>query len=207
MKTTDSTAVKARELIPFVDLPEGQIENWRVERFTITEEEARFDRMRASFQAGMGGRGVRAGTYTRLMRGRTVVMSDTPAEKSDHFAPVRMAKGRILINGLGLGMVLNACLLLPDVTHATVVEKSAEVIELVGPHYTALFGERLTLVNADALHHLPAKGERFGMVWHDIWDHICVDNLKQMHALHRKYGRRADWQGSWCRELCEFYKR
>lgn len=41
------------------------------------------------------------------------------------------------------------------------------------------------------------------MVWHDVWDYIDANNLTQMHALHRKYGRRADWQGSWCRDQCE----
>jgi hypothetical protein len=34
-------------------------------------------------------------------------------------------------------------------------------------------------------------------VWHDIWLDLCTDNLEGMGKLHRKYGRRTDWQGSW----------
>ena len=54
----------------------------------------------------------------------------------------------------------------------------------------------------DALQFMP-RGMKFTVVWHDIWNHICSDNLPDMHKLHRKYGRRTDWQGSWARHLCE----
>jgi hypothetical protein len=35
-----------------------------------------------------------------------------------------------------------------------------------------------------------SKGKRYDMVWHDIWDDICSDNLEGMAKLHRKYGDR-----------------
>jgi spermidine synthase len=137
-------------------------------------------------------------------------MSDTPAEQDDHREFVQRARGRILINGLGLGMVLQACLERRKwqsdeyaVEHATVVEISPAVIALVAPHYQARYGDRLTIVQADALTWQPPKGERYAAVWHDIWPDICTDNLPQMHTLHRRYGRRADWQGSWARWICE----
>ena len=188
------------DLIPAVTVPEGQSGIWRVERFTITLDQAKFESMRMSFRPG--GRHCRAGTYTRLMRDSTVVMSDTPDEKRDHYWFVRIAKGRVLVNGLGIGMVLNALLLKPEVEHVTVVEKSEDVIKLVAPHYA---GPRVEIVHADALEYRPAPGVRFDSVWHDIWDYICADNLPEMHKLHRRYGRRCEWQGSWARELCERY--
>lgn len=185
------------DLIPNVTVPEGVSGDWRVERFTVSEEDAQMDRIRNMFK---GRRSVDAGTYTRLMRGGYLVMSDTRDEKSDHSYFVRAATGHVLINGLGLGMVLNAVLQKPDVTHVTVVEASADVIALVGPHYA---GPRVTIVHSDAMTYQPPKGERFGAVWHDIWDDITADNLEDMKTLHRRYGRRTDWQGSWARELCE----
>jgi spermidine synthase len=191
------------ETIPNVDIPEGASGKWRVERFTVSEEDVRLHNMRCSWQAGMGGRTIKAGTYTRLMRGSTVVMSDTDAEKSDHWEAVYKAKGIVLINGLGIGMVLNACLLKPEVEKVIAVELSAEVIELTRKHYQRKFGPRVEVIHSDALSFTPPKGIRFGAVWHDIWDNICGDNLPEMHQLHRKYGRRSDWQGSWCRYLCE----
>lgn len=187
-------------IIPNVSVPEGQSGIWRIEHFTVTDEQARIDQMRSMFQPGA--RGVLAGRYTRLMRGGTVVMSDTQAEKRDHLWFVEKAQGHVLINGLGIGMVLGAVLLKPEVTAVTVVEQSVDVIALVGPSYS---DRRVTITQADAFTYQPPVGIRYGAVWHDIWDDICADNLPEMHKLHRRYGRRADWQGSWGRELCERY--
>lgn len=190
------------EKIPCVDVPEGVSGSWRVERFAVTDEDVRLHNMRCMWSAGMGRRTIDAGTYTRLTRGETVVMSDTQAEKWDHYDAVRAARGVILLNGLGLGMVLNACMLKPEVERAIVVEQSSDVIALCAAHYRGKFGARVEIIEADALTYQPPKGVRFGMVWHDIWDNICGDNLPEMKTLHRRYGRRADWQGSWAKDLC-----
>jgi len=131
-------------------------------------------------------------------------MSDTPAEMTDHYSFVRQAKGNVLINGLGIGMVLNAILKndspASKVEKVTVIEIDQDVIGLVGPHY--LRDHRVEIVHADAFDYQPPKGVRYDAVWHDIWDTICTDNLDAMAMLHRKYGRRTDWQGSWCRNEC-----
>ncbi len=171
-----------------VTLPEGSRGPWRIERFTV-------DRM--DFHAAVRGRGIPVGeTYTRLMRGNILVMSDTPAEQRDHFEAVYQAKGVCLLNGLGIGMVLKNILLKAVVTEVTVVEISQDLIDLVSPHYA---DSRVKYICADALEYNPPKGKRYNMVWHDIWDNICADNLPDMGRLHRKYGRRTDWQGSWCK--------
>lgn len=179
-------------LIEKVGLPEMAKGPWKIERFVVDKPD---------LHSMLRGRAVPVGEeFTRLMRGSTVVMSDTPAEMRDHYGAVRSAKGSCLINGLGIGMVLKAVLKKPEVTDVTVVEVSQDVIDMVAPHYA---DARVTFVCADALAYRPPKGKKFQMVWHDIWDHISAGNLPDMHKLHRKYGRRADWQGSWCRDQCE----
>ena len=183
-----------------VSVPEGESGLWKVEQFTVSKEDASFERMRSLFR---GGRYVPEGTYTRLTRGGRVIMSDTPDEIRDHSYIIRNAKGHVLINGLGIGMVLQACLEKPRVTKVTVIEKSPDVIDLVAPHYRERYGDKVEIIQADAFEWKPPKDVRYGAVWHDIWDNICGDNLPEMHKLHRKYGRRTDWQGSWGRELCE----
>lgn len=183
-----------------VSVPEGSSGEWYVEKFTVIDEDVRVHNMRCAFKPGMGRRIMRAGTYTKLLRHRHLVMSDTPAEAMDHRAPIRAAYGSVLINGLGLGVVLKGVLADPEVTDVTVIEKSPDVIALVGPHYS---DPRLAIIEADAMEWRPPKGKRYGMVWHDIWDDICADNLPQMHKLHRRYGRCSEWQGSWCRAECE----
>lgn len=177
-----------------VNIPTGDSGSWSVEKFTISDHEARM----AMFS--YGGRAPSAGEYTRLNCGRDVVMSDTHAEMRDHYAAVRNAKGHILINGLGIGMVLLNCMEKPEVEKATIIELSQDVIDLVGPYYKEMYGDRIEIIHASAFDFTPPKGIKYGMVWHDIWTYICGDNYDEMKSLHRKYGRRSDWQGSWCRE-------
>ena len=187
-------------MIPSVTIPEGKRGAWKVSRFEVSSEPS-IENLRLAMQ----GRAVTPGTYTKLQHDRRgIVMSDTPAEKRDHYAFVRMAKGHCLINGLGLGMCLNAILKKQDVTFVTVVEVDRDVIDLVWPHYSA---ERCEIVNLSAFDYQPPKGVRYGAVWHDIWDSICEDNLPEMSRLHRKYGRKADWQGSWGRDIIERERR
>lgn len=183
-----------------VEVPEGSSGHWKVERFTVAGNDAKFERLRAAFN---GGRYVPEGTYTWLKRSNYTVMSDTPDEIRDHLGAIGNAHGDVLINGLGLGVVLQAVARKPEVNKVTVIEKSPDVITLVAPYYTHLYGDKIEIIEDDALNFKPAKGSRFDMVWNDIWDDICADNLEDMKKLHRKYGRYTDWQGSWCRHLCE----
>lgn len=182
-------------MIEAVNIPEGQAGQWRIERFEIAGNSIQAMRL------ALSGRGVQPGTYTRLKRGPVVVMSDTHAERRDHIGFVIKARGNVLINGLGIGMCLAAVLRKIEVSGVTVVEASEDVIALVAPSYTV--DPRVQIVHASAFDYEPPKDIRYGAVWHDIWDDISADNLPEMVRLHRKYGRRADWQGSWSRELCE----
>lgn len=174
-----------------VTLPEMQKGAWRIEKFkTVCPD----------FRSMMHGRPVPMGEeFTRVIRDGQLVMSDTPAEMKDHQYAVYKAHGSCLINGLGIGMILKNILLKPEVTDVTVVEIDQDLIDLVAPHYT---DPRVTFVCASAFDYQPPKGKRYQMVWHDIWDTICGDNLPEMARLHRKYGRRTDWQGSWCQYEC-----
>lgn len=179
--------------------PDGSCGEWRIETYTISKAESDFTKMRAVIQRR--DEYVPPGTYRRLVRGRTIVMSNTPMEIRTHNAFIQRATGKILINGLGLGMALTAILKKTDIESVRVIELAREVIELVGPSFRD--DPRVNIIQASAFDYQPKKGERFNAVWHDIWDAICSDNLPEMHKLHRKYARRADWQGSWCRAECE----
>lgn len=199
-----------RERLRKVDVPVGKMGDWEISRFSVSSSEANFHNLRESIHGGR--RTILPGVYTKLTCSGKIIMSDTPAELQDHWEPARRARddrseqyipNRILINGLGLGVVAQAVLDEPTVAHVTVVEKSSDVIALVGLHYVRKYGDRLTIICADALKWKAPKGRRYSVVWHDIWNDICADNLPEMHRLHRKYGRRCDWQGSWCRWMCE----
>ena len=178
------------------DIPEGKIGDWEVERFEVTKSGAEFHNLRCAIK-GQYGQEVEPGMHTRLVNDGITVMSDTPAEIGENSRVVTVAKGKILINGLGLGWVVKALMLIKEVEHVTVIERSSEVILLVGRYLLKRYPKRLTIIQADALEWKSPKGHIYDCVWHDIWNTICVDNYESMKKLHRKYGRKCRWQGSW----------
>jgi len=183
-----------------VDVPDGQSGDWKVSTFTVDEKDIAISNAQAAFKLGC--RIMRAGTYKQLTRNGYMVMSNTHAEIRDHQSFIWRARkgGHILINGLGLGVALKAILESTEVESVTIIEASLDVIELVAPTYKT--DPRVVIIHADAYTWKPPKGMRYDACWHDIWDDISVANLPEMTKLHRKYGRRTDWQGSWCKELC-----
>ena len=185
-----------------VDLPEGELGGLRVERFTIAPHDPH------NFLTALrSGRGTRPGTYTRLLLNGQLWMSDTDAEKRDHLEPLWHIQSnkarRVLINGLGLGMVLKAALTFDHVEHVDVVEIDERVVSLIGKHYAA--DPRVHIHYADAYEQAKrwAPGTRWDVIWSDIWPDLCTDNLPEMARLRRSYGRRCDWHGCWGRELLQ----
>jgi len=114
-------------------------------------------------------------------------MSDTPSELADHRGFVYKAIGRILINGLGLGMIICNLLEKSDVMSITVNEISEDVIKLVSDFY--LRDKRVKINHADAFTWKPDNGDQYDAVWHDIWGNISTDCLKEMTKLKRRYAR------------------
>ncbi len=207
-----------------VTVPEGEVDGLVVERFEVValndwvpgEHEGRKDvlSLLELLRMERDGRGCESGWYTRLLdrnakdeNGRTVIwMSDTTAERNDHkeaVAHVQLSKAkRVLINGLGLGMVLQAALSYDHVEHVDVVEKDERVIKLVGPHYRK--DRRVSIIHADAFEQTNnwKRGTRWDVAWSDIWPTISDENLDGMDDLHRYYRRRSGWHGMWCRGEC-----
>jgi len=135
--------------------------------------------------------------YRRLLRAGTVVMTDTPDEVDAHMEVISRARGRVLITGLGLGMVLQACLRKPEVQSVDVIEIDADVLFLVASHYR---DERLRIHHADAFTFPLADADYnyiWDVVWHDIWDDADHDRSADIAALFGKYGAHAGWQGAW----------
>jgi hypothetical protein len=191
-----------------VTVPDGKSGEVEVRRFTVSDSDAQFTMFRSMSQPG--GRGfVRSGEYTALYRHGSLWMSDTPDERRDHLEFVRRCyledAETVLINGLGLGMVAAALLILPRVRSVEICDIDSDVFALVGPHLSRLYveaGKELTLTMGDA--RTPAttfpKGRRWDAIWSDIWENLCTDNLAEMSAMARRYGQRAGFQGFWCKE-------
>jgi spermidine synthase len=174
-----------------VSVPEGVCGSVKIERFTVTEEEAARSLWRHR------GRNIAAGEYTRLLINKDLIMSDTPAEMRDHRRAVNAAHGNCLVGGLGLGMVVQAMLQKKDVTKVTVIEKNPDVIALVARFYKEKFGERLEVIEGDVNTWEPPAGTAYDVVWMDIWGDVSTDNLKEMEFLKEKFSVGETWVGCW----------
>lgn len=202
--------------------------NWKLETFTITQEEAEAEELRAAIRAARRGgfgadRWTPVGTYVALRRrferedflvekfgmeriGWDTMMSDTPNEIEDHGDPITHATGRVLVHGLGLGCIVAGLLRKPDVTHIDVVEIDQEVIDLTGHYYAK--NPRVTIHHGDALTYSWGDDMRWNYVWHDIWLKIASDNLHVEKAengisygrLLREFEDRCDRQDAWAYE-------
>jgi hypothetical protein len=189
-----------------VTVPEGELDGMKVARFTIEPND-----LSNTLEGLKTGRSTRPGTYTKLTGDGHFWMSDTDAEKRDHlpaaYAMQRPGVRRVLINGLGLGMVLQAAMKNTDTETIDVVETDKRVIELVGPHYTT--DKRVKIHHADAYEQAKAwpRGSYWDAAWHDIWPDVCEDNRADMSKLLRSYGRRTGWQACWGKDIMDEQKR
>lgn len=181
-----------------MDIPEGKSGNWSVVRYTVTDSDLGIYNLRL-IRDGQYQRILPPGTYTRLMHGGATVMSDTPAESHEHARLLRQAKGRILLNGLGLGFCLAAILRKEGVESVTVIEKSHEVIALCAGQFLA--DKRVHIIQGDALVWRPPTGVKYDVVWHDIWTNVMnSDDKSTATKLRRAYAQRCKWQSCWSEE-------
>lgn len=184
-----------------VEVPEGVSGAVKVERFEVPANS--IEGMRLDFS----GRGCRPGVYTRLLRNGTLWMSDTSAERQDHLGAawaMRERGGRVLIGGLGLGMIARVALLATPVERVDILEMDPDVIALVGPHVEELaasVGKIVTIEQADVFAWKPPKGAHWTVAYFDVWADLCTDNLPAMATLGRRFSkRRADVCLCWGRE-------
>lgn len=161
------------------------------------------------------------GWHTALMHeDRGLVMSDVPAEIAGALpfldAAEQVPRARVLVAGLGLGIVPARLLAHGDIERIDVIEIDADVIRLVtggaaGEHAPNAWAAdpRLHVWHGDALTWKPVPSALDGAWWHacffDIWDTVSPRNLPSMRRLHRRFARRvaAGRMWSWERAECE----
>ena len=128
--------------------------------------------------------------FPALRENGQVWMTVTPNEINTIRPAIAESRGKVLTYGLGLGYYAFHCLLKPEVTSVTVVEKSAQVIEvfrrLLLPHFP--HPEKLRIIQADAFDYAAntAPGEGYDVVFTDIWRDVA-DGLplyRHMKAIH-----------------------
>jgi hypothetical protein len=183
-----------------VEAPDGKSGAWSVESFEVSKDGAALQNLRASINRRPV-ESIMPGHYKRLMHERRgVIMSNTQMEQRTNEVAWRRATGRVLINGLGLGMLLHAILDKLEVEYVRVIEAEADVIRLVWPTFEKHRG-RAEIVHADSLEYEPFEGERFDFVWHDIWDYTGAAMIPTMTKLRKKWAKHCEEQLAWTEDI------
>lgn len=180
--------------------PNKKFGNWRIEEFTVTENEAKFFNMRMHFQGKLD-ECIQAGQYLRLEQLSTgyVVMSNTPMECNTNQVAYDYARGSVLVAGLGMGMILEAMLSKPEVTHIRVIEIDKDIIDYVGGFFKD--DPRVEIIQGDILNYYPTKDEFYNYVWIDIWDDINNQNEPQIAELNERFKDHCNEMNLWSMDL------
>ncbi len=196
-KTIESMFPKMTELVK-----PGQQGVASVKHFTVSKADSERTLFYSAIRGERWGE-VPAGRYVQLTVNGELTMTDTKMERMTNYEFLNRANGRVLIAGLGLGMIVHAALGKPDVSHITVLEKYQDVVDLVAPSVERVAKRRLSIVTADALTWAAPKGQKWDTIYFDIWPNVCQDNLEEAAKLSRKYSPRLNranpkrWMGGW----------
>jgi len=133
------------------------------------------------------------------------MFSDCGGERQSNREITREAHGKVLIAGLGLGMILTTIVPKPEVEKVVVVELSQDVIDLVEPHirnYLGEFSSKLEIVHSDIFDYIPT--EKFNTIFFDIWGNYSGDTYEDTKKIHRKFSKHLDrtdspYMDSWMR--------
>lgn len=154
----------------------------------------------ARLRGAIHGMPLSAQTYTRLFIDDQLWMTDAEFECYTNLKFVTGAHGDVLIAGLGLGLILQPLLDAPDVISVTVIERSPDVIALIGPLYQ---NPKLTIIEADAYNWTPPK-KAFNCIYFDIWADVPnEDNREEIRQLKLRYRpalKKGGRTTAWCED-------
>lgn len=168
---------------------------YSIETLNITPKEAELQNIRCVIN-NRPEQMIEAGQFKVLKENGEIWMSNTLMEVTTHQEAIKKAKGNILVAGLGLGMFLTAIKDKKEVNKITVIEKSKEIIELVGKYYQ---DKKIEIINADIFQY--QTKEKFDFIWLDIWPDICSDNLQEMEILKNKFSKNSKDILCWSEEI------
>lgn len=126
----------------------------------------------------------------------TIWMSPSPSEVFSNRPAVRKATGRVLVGGLGMGMIAQMIKAKKGVRSITIVESRQEVIDAFGPVTLAAPGlcQDITFVCGDFYDVIKGCGPRIHAtydsvivdIWEDYGDAVFDDEFQELKGRHEK---------------------
>ena len=165
----------------YLDIPEGKSGGVTVSHMTVPAGEGLLEvNLRQSLLTGQPVKRVSYPYPTRWhklsSKGHGEWMTDNPIEQYQMLPGTREMRGRVLVGGLGLGIVAKRIAAREDVTEVVVVEKNRHVVKLVAPYLFRgrggmLAAKKINVVTDDLFHYLEdsAGRQQFDTAYYDIW--------------------------------------
>lgn len=181
-------------------------ERFKIDLFELTPDEVKREKFRSALDGNYETRGLIPGKYVRLYdkEKHQIVMTNTWMEDYTNEVFVRVAKGDVLIGGLGLGLIVQLIQNKKDITSITIIEPHQEIIDFVTK--TIPFNEKVKIIQGDVFTFAPES--KYDVIYFDIWNTIGSDNYPEMKKLHAKYRKfrkegKNSWMSSWRIEYCK----
>ena len=127
-------------------------------------------------------------------------MSDTGEERCTMFAAAKLAKGRVLVGGLGLGVYPQFVLALNrPVESLTIVERDPEIIQLITRAWFRQrpgHAEKITLLEGTIEEYLAHTERAFDTIYLDTWEDADPRFLAHVNHLLALAAQRCSAQGT-----------
>jgi hypothetical protein len=151
-------------------IPEGKIGDFEIKHW-IAPPKYKFETatFRTMLHAGHSRKIIRYPYPTQwhqLLENDNVWMQDIPLEQYQHDQLLRPFRKDVLVGGLGLGYAVTVLEQNWRVKNIVVVEKSQEVIDLVGPY---IKNQKTTVIKEDIFNFLKDTKEYFNYAFYDTW--------------------------------------
>jgi hypothetical protein len=188
-------------------IPEAECRLWSVKRRIFNAAQAeRFNRISAAAKpTDRDVKEIPPGTFTFLtcltdatmMQGGDTVMNDFPYELAKHLEFIMLARGKVLVGGLGLGCVVRGLLARGQVDTIDVIERQEEVIKLCG---ASVEDRRVKIHKRDAINGF-IRGGPWDFAWWDLWsdpgrgeEHLQLTHMKLFKRFRDRVRQK---QGAW----------
>lgn len=183
-------------------LKDGEIGSAKLKHFTIIP-----DNFRAVYRDGID-----PGEYVKLVINGEIMMSNTRMEKETNQEFVDNAHGKVLIGGLGIGLILLPILVKPEVEEVTIIEYNKDVINLVEPQLRSYFNNKVKIINDSVFEYVPSQ--EFNTIYMDVWNfvnsNIYESEMEPLLEFYQDYIVPDDenaYLKCWCQENAMFNRR
>ncbi len=138
-----------------------------------------------------------------LLESGDIWMSDSQPEVEEIMGAVAVARGDVLIAGLGIGLLPTFLKEKEEVVSISIVEMHQEVIDLV---FHQIASPKMRIIKDDIFHYLDTTPVKYDMIYIDIWKPVTTP-LKDIETARRKAEKCLKPDGVfWC-WLQELYDR